>query len=192
MRRDQLTYDIDRRRTSGLAGVNPRLLVLLIIVLALAILLVVWTVSSGSSPSSTAPDHGTRPHTPARALSSATSSPTPSPALVGTDADHANRVPGGSRTAAVRFIAAWLDRVPKTRRAELQQTATSGLAEELMLTSQANIPKATAKGAPRLEDASEYSVQFTQLLSDGMRIRVYLVADPQSRYGWTATSVEQA
>jgi len=192
MRRDQLTYDVGRRRTVGPAGVNPRLFVLLIIVLALAAALVAWTAGSGSSPSSTTPDHGTRPVAAPPSPTSSTPSPTPPPALTGSDAEQAIRAPEGSKTAVVRFVAAWLDRVPKIRRAELQQTATSGLAEELMLTSQENIPKATAKGPPRLEDASEYSVQFTQRLSDGMRIRVYLVADPQSRYGWTATSVEQA
>jgi len=61
-----------------------------------------------------------------------------------------------------------------------------------MLTSTANIPDAQASGSPQLADASEYSTQFVQRLSDGMRIRVYLVADPQSKYGWVATSVEQA
>jgi hypothetical protein len=66
------------------------------------------------------------------------------------------------------------------------------LTEQLMLTSAANIPRATAKGHPALEAASSYSVQYLQTLSTGMRVRVYLVADPGSRYGWIATSVERA
>lgn len=193
-RRDELTYDLGTPRTSGPAGVNPRLLALLIIVLALAVALVVWTArSAGSSVNATAPDHDN-----GLVASSRPSPAIPTPAgkpsllLAGSDADQADHAPPGSTTAAVRFVAAWLDRVPRTRKAELRQTATSGLAEELMLTSAENIPRASAKGPPRLADASEFSVQFVQSLSDGMRIRVYLVADPQSRFGWMATSVEQA
>jgi hypothetical protein len=43
-----------------------------------------------------------------------------------------------------------------------------------------------------LEYASAYSAQFTQVLSTGLTIQVYLVTDPQARYGWLATSVERA
>ena len=193
MRRDQLTYDLGGRRTSSLTDVSPRLVALLIIVVVVAAALVAWTVASArSSPGAAAPRHELRAALPTASPTSASPSRTPSPALAGSDAGQAVSIPAGSRTATIRFVAAWLDRVPKTRKAELQQTATSGLAEELMLTSAENIPRATAKGPPQLEDASEFSVQFTQTLSDGMRIRVYLVADPQSRFGWTATAVEQA
>jgi hypothetical protein len=66
------------------------------------------------------------------------------------------------------------------------------LTEQLVLTSPANIPKAKAEGDPELEAASAYSVQYVQSLTNGMRVRVYLVADPGSRYGWVATSVERA
>lgn len=192
-RRDQLTYDIAPRRGSSLSGLNPRLVALLIIVLAIATALVLWTASSARSSPASAPDHrGASVASPRLSHPSALPSRTPSAALIGSDAGESDQAPDGSRTAAVHFVAAWLDRVPKTRKSELQQTATSGLAEELMLTSDANIPRATAKGPPRLEDASEYSVQFLQTLSDGMRVRVYLVADPQAEFGWVATSVEQA
>jgi hypothetical protein len=66
------------------------------------------------------------------------------------------------------------------------------LTEQLMLTSSANIPNAKADGEPELEAASSYSVQYVQTLTSGMRVRVYLVADPGSRYSWVATSVERA
>jgi hypothetical protein len=85
-----------------------------------------------------------------------------------------------------------LDRTPKTRKSGLQEVATAGLTEQLMLTSAANVPEAKAEGDPELEAASAYSVQYIQTLTSGMRVRVYLVADPGSRYGWVATSVERA
>jgi hypothetical protein len=65
------------------------------------------------------------------------------------------------------------------------------LTEQLMLTSSANIPNAKAEGDPELEAASAYSVQYVQTLTSGLRVRFYLVADPGSRYGWVATSVER-
>lgn len=199
-RRDQLTYDVGQKRRFSLAGLNPRLLALLIIVVVLAVLLVVWTASTPSSSTSGA-DHGSRavaaPSSPAPSSApsgtpTAAPSAAPSQVLSGSDASQTTKAPGHSQAAAVRFVTAWLERVPAKRKAELQQTATSGLAEELMLTSAANIPNATAKGQPRLEDASEFSAQFVQALSDGMRIRLYLVADPQSKLGWLVTSVEEA
>jgi hypothetical protein len=61
-----------------------------------------------------------------------------------------------------------------------------------MITSSANIPNAKVEGDPELEAASAYSVQYVQTLTNGVRVRVYLVADPGSRYGWVATSVERA
>jgi len=85
-----------------------------------------------------------------------------------------------------------LERDAKARKSGLEQVATAGLTEQLMLTSPANIPKAKVQGGPELEAASAYSVQYVQTLTSGMRVRVYLVADPGSRYGWVATSVERA
>ena len=61
-----------------------------------------------------------------------------------------------------------------------------------MLTDPANVPRAVPKGRPVLTDASTYSAQFSQALSTGASITVYLVADPQARYRWLASSVEQA
>jgi hypothetical protein len=61
-----------------------------------------------------------------------------------------------------------------------------------MLTSAANIPDANRVGGPVLADASAYSVQFLQRLSDGMKVRIYLASDPQATYGWIATSIEKA
>ncbi|GAB3919965.1 hypothetical protein GCM10011575_35850 [Microlunatus endophyticus] len=196
-RRDLLTYDVDQRRRP-LAELNPRLLALLAVVLIVAALLVIWTATSaGSAPRHTVPATAGTPTTPPAASRPTSASPSAGvssalPTLTGSDAVTSHGAPAGSTTAAARFVAAWLDVAPKTRKVQLEQTATAGLAEQLMLTSAANIPKAKAAGSPRVEDASEYSVQFLQVLTDGVRIRIYLVADPQARFGWVATSVEQA
>lgn len=192
-RRDPLTYDVEQRRTTSWAGLNPRLAILLIIVLAMAVVLVIWTArSAGPPPRSATPAHA-RPHVAASGrTASATPTASASAARMGSDAHASEHVPAGSRTAATQFVAAWLQRDPKARKSALQQTATAGLAEELMLTSPSNIPNATAQGDPALEHASEYSVQFVQTLTNRMRVRIYLVADPQARYGWVASSVEQA
>ena len=193
-RRDRLTYDVELRRAPALSGVSPRLIALLAVVVVLAAVLMIWTATTaGSSPrSSNEPAHA-QPALGSSSSASTAPRPTVSPTVAtGSDARSSDRAPVGSRTAASEFVAAWLDQTPKSRKIELQKTATSALAEELMLTSTANIPDAQASGSPQLADASEYSTQFVQRLSDGMRIRVYLVADPQSKYGWVATSVEQA
>lgn len=193
-RHDLLTYDIDQRPRAARLGVSPRLAVLLIVVVALAVVLVIWTAhSAGPSPRSAPPGHVRSTIAAShRWPKSATPRATASPAIVGSDAGTSDRPPDGSKAAAARFVAAWLQRAPKPRKAALHDTAAPGLAEELMLTSTANIPKARPKGAPVPKHASAYSVQFAQRLSNGMRIRIYLVADPGTRYGWTVTSVERA
>ena len=110
----------------------------------------------------------------------------------GSDADEGLAIPEGSQDAASRFVRAWLDPDPKTRKPALRATASPELADELGQTDPANIPKATVVGPPALADASTYSAQFTQALSGGLRIEVYLVADPAAPYGWLATSVDRA
>lgn len=190
-RRDLLTYDVDQRRSSW-SGPNPRLVILLVVVLAMAVVLVIWTARS-ASPGSTTPAHAqSSVATAGRSPSATPPRRSASPALVGSDARTSERAPAGSRTAAARFVAAWLERDPHARKIALQETATPGLSEQLMLTATSNIPKAAAHGDPVLEHASEYSVQFVQNLTNRMRVRIYLVADPQARFGWVASSVEQA
>jgi hypothetical protein len=194
-RRELLTYDVGHRRAPLPSGASVRLLGLLAVVVVIGAGLVIWTMAS-AKPATTVT--AARPaRLPAALPVPSASQPTPaagspSPALVGSDAGESQRPPRGSSTAAGLFIAAWLERDPKARKSGLAQIATAGLTEQLMLTSAANIPKAEAEGGPELEAASAYSVQYVQTLSSGMRVRIYLVAEPGSRYGWVATSVERA
>lgn len=183
-RRDQLTYDVDVRERRDIPW--PSVL-LLIVVLFLAVVLVTWVVSSTKTRTSSAPSDSTSVVAPA----STPSAPTISSGPTGSDMDEGLPAPEGSQRTVTQFVAAWLDRDPASRKASLGRVASPALAEQLMLTDPTNIPVARVKGPPTLEDASTYSAQFTQLLTTGMSIRVYLVADPQAHYRWLATSVEQ-
>jgi hypothetical protein len=181
-RRDQLTYDLGQPSRRPLPWLP---LLLVVAVLGLAALLVQGALrSQRASPA--APQLGvvTSP-TPTRA-----SAPPPSPS--GSDAQEGPGLPEGSRQAASRFVQAWLDRNPATRETALHQVSTPALAETLMLTDPANVPRASPRGAPVLEEAGTYSAQFRQPLSTGATVSIYLVADPAARYRWLATSVEQA
>jgi cytoskeletal protein RodZ len=182
-RRDQLTYDVGpppRRAVPWLS-----LLVLAAVVAVLSVLVTLVVVGDREPQAQPEPTSVT---STAPSVEPATASPLPS----GSDAGEGLAVPEGSQQAASRFVGAWLDRNPKTRKAALTEVSAPGLVEELMLTNPSNIPKASPQGPPVLDDASAYSVQFTQTLTGGMRIAIYLVADPEARYSWLATSVEQA
>ena len=186
-RRDQLTYDLSEKSRPAVPW-KPALL--LAAVIAVVGLLLMWMVMSSQTPQA-APVTGpatTSSPTAAPDSDAASASPLPS----GSDAGEGRGVPEESQQAASVFVRAWLDRDARTRKPALEQVATPALAEQLMLTDSTNIPKARPRGAPVLDDASTFSTQFTQALTSGMTIGVYLVADPESRYGWLATSVDQA
>lgn len=164
-------------------------LLVLVAVLAVVTVLVASLVSSGRTPeAASSPEMPISAAAPSLTPASSPSSPLPS----GSDAGEGLAVPEGSQQAASAFVRAWLDRDRKTREPALAQVSSPALAEGLMLTDPANIPRVTPRGAPVLEDASTYSAQFTQALSTGPAIKIYLVADPEARYGWLAASVEQA
>lgn len=186
-RRDQLTYDLGQR--SG-PQIPWKSVLLLSAVITVAGLLVVWVLMSNRTPQATpAPVPGGTPSTATVTAQPRAASASPLPS--GSDAEEGLAVPEGSQQAASVFVRAWLDREPRSRQSALSQVATPGLTEQLMLTDPTNVPAARPRGAPVLNDASTYSTQFTQALSTGMKIEVYLVADPESRYGWLATSVDQ-
>ena len=163
-------------------------LLVLVAVLGVVTVLVASLVSSGRAPEAASSREVSVSTAATPTLAPSTSSPLPS----GSDAGEGLAVPEGSQQAATAFVRAWLDRNRQTREPALAQVSSPALAEGLMLTDPDNIPRAKPRGAPVLEDASTYSVQFTQAFSTGPSIQIYLVADPESRYGWLATSVEQA
>jgi hypothetical protein len=189
-RRDQLTYDLGpsaTRRPVPWASVA-----VLVVVLGLAVVLVVGLVRSGGDGGSTTAAPPPEPSAPVSTSATPSGSPSSAAPSAGTDAGQRLTAPEGSEETTTRFVRAWLDPEPTTRAPALEQVAVPALAEQLMLTHPSNIPRATPTGAPVLTDASTYSAQFTQALSTGSSITVYLVADPQARYRWLTSSVEQA
>ncbi len=184
VRRDQLTYDVGQESRPKVPWKSA---LILAVVVAVGALLLTWTVMSSRVPRA-APVSS--PETVGPTASASPSPTSPSPA--GSDAQEGLGAPEGSQRAASVFVRAWLDPNAKTRKPILDQVATPALAEQLMLTDPLNIPRTRPRGAPILDDASTYSAQFTQTLSSGMKIHVYLVADPDAQYQWLAASVDQA
>ena len=181
-RTDRLTYDVGQQPRHRLRW--PSLLLLAALLVG-APALFGWVLVASRTP------QGAPVRWPL-SLSHRARLPSPAARSLGSDAGEELTVPEGSEQVSIRFVRAWLDRNPKTRRPALDQLSSPALAEELMLTHPANIPRARPRGGPVLEYASAYSAQFTQALSTGLTIQVYLVTDPQARYGWLATSVERA
>lgn len=189
-RRDELTYDLNQQTRRQVPWTSVALLVA---VIAVAGLLLGWTVVSNRAPETRPAAQSTPLSTSAAATPSTSPSPSSaSPLPSGSDAEEGLSVPEGSQQVATLFVRAWLDVNAKTRKPALDRVASPALAEQLMLTDPANIPRTRPRGAPTLDESSTYSAQFTQSLSSGMKIQIYLVADPAARYGWMATSVDQA
>ena len=184
-KRDQLTYDLGQPSRGPLPWLP---LLVGLAVLSLAALLVAGALEGHRAvPAAPQPAVAVSP-----TLTPMPQAPTPAPPASGSDAEEGLALPDGSREAASAFVAAWLDRNPRTRKVALEQVSSPALAEALMLTDPANVPRARPRGAPVLQDAATYSVQFSQALSTGATVSIYLVADPGARYQWLATSVEQA
>lgn len=182
--RDQLTYDVGPPPRARV----PRLPALMLAaVVAVASVLVTLVAVGGREPQAV-PAVTPTVVVAVPSVEPSTASPMPS----GSDAGDGLAAPEGSQQAASRFVGAWLDRNPETRKPALTEVSAPALVEELLLTDPANIPPAVPRGDPVLVDASVYSAQFTQTLSGGSKIAVYLVSDPEARYQWLATSVERA
>jgi len=68
-------------------------------------------------------------------------------------------------------------------------SATESLTEKLSDVDPRKIPKAKPAGKPVISAASDYSAVADQKLSDKSTVRMELVYDPASRYGWLVDSV---
>jgi hypothetical protein len=185
-RRDVLTYDVDPRGNRG--PVPWKMVALLAAVVVVAVVLCVAVVLGGRTPQAGPPAPSAPPSVAGPTSPSASPSATPG---AGSDASEKPTAPAGSGQAVQAFVRAWLDRDPRTRAVGLRAVSVPALCEQLLLTDPANIPRAAPKGAVVMDGASAYSAQFTQTLSTGMIIRVYLTYDPQARFRWLATTVEE-
>ncbi|HLL63012.1 MAG TPA: hypothetical protein VK401_08180 [Propionibacteriaceae bacterium] len=141
-------------------------------------------VTVTATPAASAPSAAPAPSTAAR---SATPSPSVTPS--GTDATERADEPEGVRDAVAAFMRAWLEREPDVRIPLLQVSATESLTEKLSDVDPRKIPKAKPAGKPVISAASDYSAVADQKLSDKSTVRMELVYDPASRYGWLVDSV---
>jgi hypothetical protein len=115
----------------------------------------------------------------------ASASPTPG----GTDATLRADEPEGVRESAATFLRGWLEPKKSVRVRLLQVSTTDSLLDRLADVDPAKIPDAKPKGALVVPSASDYSAVADQKMSDGTPVRMELVYEPASRYGWLVDSV---
>ena len=163
--------------------------VCLLLTIALAVVLLQRTAPS-AGPVAAAP---TPTPTPAR---TSTGSPTPSASATpseqitaGTDATERADEPAGVRDAATVFLKAWREPSADVRVRLLREVATDSLTEQLTDVDPAKIVQARPVGDLVVTEASDYAVNADQRLSDKTRVRMQLVYDPASRYGWLVDSI---
>jgi hypothetical protein len=131
---------------------------------------------------------------PARAKSASPSvagsaAPSTSPTPGGTDATLRTDEPEGVRESAATFLRGWLERKKAARVRLLQVSATDSLLDQLVDVDPAKIPKTKPKGALVVPSASDYAAVADQKMSDGSTVRMELVYEPASRYGWLVDTV---
>jgi hypothetical protein len=115
----------------------------------------------------------------------ATASPTPG----GTDATLRADEPEGVRESAATFLRGWLEPKKKVRVPLLQVSATDSLLDRLADVDPEKVPEAKPKGDLVVPEASDYAAVADQKMSDGTTVRMELVYEPASRYGWLVDTV---
>jgi hypothetical protein len=132
--------------------------------------------------------------TPTPALTSSptpTVSPTPgTPITPGTDATERVDEPAGVRDAATIFLRAWREPQADVRVPMLRVVATDSLTEQLTDVDPAKIVKAKPVGDLVIDQASDYAAIADQRLSNKTTVRMQLVYDPASRYGWLVDTID--
>ena len=114
----------------------------------------------------------------------ATASPTP-----GTDASLRADEPEGVRESAATFLRGWLEPKKTVRVQLLQVSTTDSLLDRLADVDPEKIPEAKPKGDLVVPEASDYAAVADQKMSDGTTVRMELVYEPASRYGWLVDTV---
>jgi hypothetical protein len=185
----------DRRGTPVVTVVLA--LVCLLLAAALAILLLRPTgqtaapapVVTVTTTAAVAPTPGAGPSPSTAPSSAATTAAPASPTPGGTDATERADEPEGVRESAATFLRGWLEPKKSVRVQLLQVSATDSLLDRLADVDPAKIPDAKPKGALVVPSASDYSAVAVQKMSDGTTVRMELVYEPASRYGWLVDSV---
>ena len=126
-----------------------------------------------------------RPASRRSRLDRASASPTPG----GTDATERADEPEGVRDGGHRSCGAGWSRGQTVRVQLLQVSATDSLLDRLADVDPAKIPEAKPKGDLVVPSASDFAAVADQKMSDGTTVRMELVYEPASRYGWLVDTV---
>jgi hypothetical protein len=171
-------------------GVPKSTVVLAVLCVLLATALVVVLLQR------TAPTAGpaAAPPTPTPTFSAATPTPTASPVsstptIAGTDASERADEPAGVRKTATLFLRAWREPEADVRVPLLRVVATDSLTEQLTDVDPAKIVKAKPVGDLVVNEASDYAASADQRLSNKTTVRMQLIYDPASRYGWLVDTI---
>jgi hypothetical protein len=141
----------------------------------------VTTTAAAPTPASPAPSGSSG----VAGTTAATASSTPG----GTDATLRADEPEGVRESAATFLRGWLEPKKSVRVELLQVSTTDSLLDRLADIDPAKIPDAKPEGDLVVPSASDYSAVADQLMSDGTTVRMELLYEPASRYGWLVDSV---
>ena len=164
-------------------------LALLCVLLAVALAVVLLQRTPPTAGEAAAP---TPTPTPVLTPSAASPTPTASPApqtTPGTDASERADEPAGVRDAATVFLQAWQEPSAEIRVPMLREVATDSLTEQLTDVDPAKISKAKLVGDLVISQASDYAANADQRLARKSTVRMQLVYDPASRYGWLVDSI---
>ena len=182
-------------RAAARGGVPRSTLVLALVCALLAVALAVALMQR--MPSTAGPTVATTPTqavsaepTPASSSVSSTGSTSPgSRPTPGTDATERAGEPAGVRDAAIQFLRAWREPSADVRVSMLSQVATDRLTDQLSDMAPAKIIKAKPVGRLVVGQASDYAASADQKLSDKSIVRMQLVYDPASRFGWLVDTI---
>jgi cytoskeletal protein RodZ len=172
----------------------PRSTVVLAVVcllLAAALAVVLLQRTAPTAGPAAAP---TQTPTPGQTASAVSPTPKASPtsssaATPGSDASERADEPAGVRDAATQFIRAWQEPSADVRVPMMTEVATVGLTEQLSDIDPAKISKAKPVGDLVVVQASDYAANADQRLSDKTTVRMQLVYEPASRYGWLVDTI---
>jgi hypothetical protein len=164
-------------------------MVCLLLGIALAVVLLQRTAPT-AGPVAASPTPAPTPATTSTRSPTPSVSATPSsPITAGTDASERADEPAGVRDAATVFLRAWREPSDEVRVRLLREVATDSLTEQLTDVDPAKISKAKPVGDLVVSEASDYAANADQRLSDKSTVRMQLVYDPASRYGWLVDTI---
>jgi hypothetical protein len=172
-------------------GVPRSTVVLALLCAVLTVALAVVLLQRRPPPAGTAVAPATTTVTaqPSSITSAPSASPTTSGITPATDASERAGEPAGIREAASEFLRAWREPSAEVRVRLMSEVATESLTDKLTDVDPAKIPHAKPVGRLVIGQASDFAATADQRLSNHSTVRMQLVYDPASRYGWLVDTI---